>query len=245
MVIATDASSEVFRLHMLVAQSGLQLQTAQFLAHFHKRGDVTLMLLVVAVGDVALCILETAFPSGVGVFLTHFNPSFPQRVCHEELLGYQPASCQGIGVHISVFMRIAQFLLPVAVALVAVGVVGVEVDVELACFSRVVEAHLMLRSALGPIGAAVLQVVVQVAIGQQVVVIVADGLHIVIGALVEPTEGVVVVQLIVESPASFKEGIAGYILLPVADCPQRVGIDRLFELATAPVLVVRAKQVGK
>ena len=96
------------------------------------------MLLIVAVGDVALRVLKTAVPSGIGVLLANLNLSIPYRMRHEEFLCHQSAARQGVGVHIAVIILVAQFPLLVAVALVTIGVVGIEVDAKLPYLTRVI-----------------------------------------------------------------------------------------------------------
>ena len=89
------------------------------------------MLLVVAVGNIAFFVFKTAVPAGIGVLLAHFNQSFPYRMRHEEFLCHQTTARQGIGVHVAIVILVAQFLLLVAVALVTIGIVGIEVDAKL------------------------------------------------------------------------------------------------------------------
>ena len=77
---------------MLVAQACLQLEAPELLPRLHISRYVALVLLVVAVGDISLCILETAAPSGVGVFLPHFYLTFPQGMAHDEFLRQHAAA---------------------------------------------------------------------------------------------------------------------------------------------------------
>ena len=114
------------------------------------------MLLIVAVGDVALFVLETAVPAGIGVLLAHFYLPFPYRMLHEKLLSHQSAARQGVGVHVAVILLLAQFLLLVVVALVTIGIVGIEVDGELSYLARVVEIHLVFGHTFGSVDTAVL-----------------------------------------------------------------------------------------
>ena len=114
------------------------------------------MLLVVAVGNIALVVLETTVPSGVGIFLSNLNLSFPYRIRHEEFLCHQSAARQGIGVYIAVVILVAQLLLLVAVALVTIGIVGIEVDAEFSNLTRVVYIHLVFGCAFGSFDTAVL-----------------------------------------------------------------------------------------
>ena len=129
---------------MLIAQTDRELEAAQLLSQLHEGGDGLLVLFVVAIGDVALHILKTAVPAGVGILLSNFYLPFPNRMGHEKLLCHQSAARQGVRVHVAVFILVTQFLLMVAVALVTIGIVGIEVDSELSYFTRVVEIRLVL-----------------------------------------------------------------------------------------------------
>ena len=181
----------------------------------------------------------------IGEFLASLDASFPQRVAHGEFLGQHTATSQIVNSYVAVFILLAQLLLCGAVALVAEGVVGIEVDVSLAHLSYKVKVHLMERHALGSFQAVVCQMVVDVAIGLQVIVIVAPSLHVVVGVLIEAAKRIVIVKLVVEAEAAFEEWIVNLVPLLVGNYPQRVGKDGLFELAFLPPLVVSAKEVGK
>ena len=69
--------------------------------------------------------------------------------------------------------------------------------------------------------------------------------HVVVRVLIESAKGVVVIQLIVESQAPFKEWVLCRVLLPVVNDPQRVGKDGLFKLAFLPTFIVSPEEVGK
>ena len=245
MVIAPLSADEVFRLHVLVAQTGLQLQAAQLLPQFHEGRHVSLVLLVVAVGDVALSVFEVIGPLRIGEFLANLYLPFPQRMAHDEFLGHHAASRQVVDADVAVVVLLAQFLLRGEVVLMAEGVVGVEVDVHLANLAHVVEVHLVARKAFLTLHAVVYEVVIHVAVGQQFVGVGATDLHVVVGVFVISAEGTVVVQLVVETGAPFQEGVAYGEVLTVLDAPERVGKDGLLELARLPPLVVGSEEVGE
>ena len=163
----------------------------------------------------------------------------------KQFLCHQLTARQGIGVHVAVFIRFALFLLLVAVALVSEGVVGVEVDAKLSYLAGIIEVYLMLGRTFCSADTAILQMVVHGAVGLQVIVIVALGLHIVVGVLVEAAKRVVVVYLVVEAKAALKEWIVNLVLLFVGNYPQRVGKDGLFKLALLPPFVVSPKEICK
>ena len=177
------------------------------------------MLLVVAVGDVALHVLETAVPSGVSILLANLNLSFPYRMRHEEFLCHQTTARQGIGVYVAVIVLVAQFLLLIAIALVTVGIVGIEINCELSYLARVVEIHLVFGRPFGSIDTAVLQTVIHIAVSLQVIVIVAPSLHVVVGVLIEAAKRVVVIQLVVEAETAFEEWIVNLVLLLIGNYP--------------------------
>ena len=93
--------------------------------------------------------------------------------------------------------------------------------------------------------AAVLQMVVCHSIGQQVIIILTAGLYIVIGILVKTTERVTIIDLVVETESSFKEGITNMILLLIVNHPQCICKDSLFELAMTLSSVICPKKVGE
>ena len=245
MVIAPLSADEVFRLHVLVAQTGLQLQAAQLLPQFHEGRHVSLVLLVVAVGDVALSVFEVIGPLRIGEFLADLYLPFPQRMAHDEFLGHHAASRQVVDADVAVVVLLAQFLLRGAVVLMAEGVVGIEVDVHLAYLAHVVEVHLVARKAFLTLHAVVYEVVIHIAVGQQLVGVGATDLHVVVGVFVISAERTVVVQLVVETGAPFQEGIACGEVLTVLDAPERVGKDGLLEPARLPPLVVGSEEVGE
>ena len=203
------------------------------------------MLLIVAVGDIALLVLETAVPAGIGVLLANFNLPFPNRIRHEEFLCHQTTARQGIGVHVAIVILVAQLLLLIAVALVTIGIVGIEIYAELSDLTRVVEIHLVFGRTFGSVDTAVLQVVIHRTVGKQVIVIVAPSLHVVVSVLIESGKRIVVVQLVVEAEAAFKERIMNFILLLIGNYPQSVSEDGLFELAFLPPFIVSSKEICK
>ena len=166
-------------------------------------------------------------------------------MAHDEFLGHHAASRQVVDADVAVVVLLAQLLLRGAVALMAEGVVGIEVDVHLANLAYVVEVHLVARQAFLTLHAVVYKVVIHVAVGQQFVGVGATDLHVVVGVFVISAEGTVVVQLVVETGAPFQEGVACGEVLTVLDNPQRVGKDGLLELASLPPLVVGSEEVGK
>ena len=66
----------------------------------------------------------------------------------------------------------------------------------------------MLRCIAVTPGTAVLQVVIGRTIGQQVIGVVIGALYVVVGVLIETTEGIAVVQLIVETTSSLEIRVA-------------------------------------
>ena len=96
------------------------------------------MLFIVTISNIAFLVFKTAVPTGIGVFLAHFYLPFPYRMCHEKLLCHQSAARQGVGIHITVFILVAQFLLLVAIALVAISVVSIEINAKLSYLTYVV-----------------------------------------------------------------------------------------------------------
>ena len=67
--------------------------------------------------------------------------------------------------------------------------------------------------------AAILQMVVDIAIKLYVIIILPTGLHIIVSVLIESSEGVIVIDLVVETEASFKERITLGGMLTVGDGP--------------------------
>ena len=67
--------------------------------------------------------------------------------------------------------------------------------------------------------AAVLQMVVCHSVGQQVIIILTAGLYVVIRILVESTERVIIIDLVVETESSFEERITNMILLLIVYHP--------------------------
>ena len=82
-------------------------------------------------------------------------------------------------------------------------------------------------------------------VGQQFVGIFIEGLHVVVGVLIEATERVAVVQLVVEACTSFEIWVARRRFMVIGDSPQRVGENSLFKAADVPSLVVGSEEVGK
>ena len=82
-------------------------------------------------------------------------------------------------------------------------------------------------------------------VGQQVIIVLTVGLYIVICILVKTTERVIVVDLVVETESSFKEGITNMILLLIVNHPQCICKDSLFELALTLSSVICPKKVGE
>ena len=171
--------------------------------------------------------------------------AFPYRMCHEEFLCHQSAARQGVGVYVAVIILIAKLLLLVAVALVTIGIVGIEVDAELSDFTCVVEIHLMFGGAFSSFDATVLQVVIRGAVGLKIIVILKRHFHIVVGILVETAKRVVLIQLIVEAEAALKEWIAYMLFLSVGNNPQCIGKDGLFKLTATPLLIIGSEKVGE
>ena len=62
---------------MLVAQTSGQLEASQTLAQFHEGRNVAFVLLIVAVGNVSLGVVESAAPARIGIFLADFYQTFP------------------------------------------------------------------------------------------------------------------------------------------------------------------------
>ena len=203
------------------------------------------MLFVVAAQDVAFCVLETAAPAGVGVFLAYGNLPFPQWVAHDEFLGHHAAPCLGLRVHVSVLIVAAQFLLAIAAHVLIGCIVCVKINRELPQFARIVEVSLMLRRIPFTSGSAVVEMVVGRVVGQQFVGIFIKGLHVVVGVLIEATERVAVVQLVVEACTSFKIWVARRRFVVIGDRPQRVGENCLFKTTAVPSLIVGSEEVGK
>ena len=230
---------------MLIAQTSRQAETSHLLPQLHEWSDSLLMLLVVAVGNIAFFVFKTAVPAGIGVLLAHFNQSFPYRMRHEEFLCHQSAARQGVGVYVTVIILIAQFLLLVAVALVTIGIVGIEVNSELSYLTRVVEIHLVLGHTFCSFDATVLQVVIRRAVSLQIIVILKRHFHIVVGVLIETAKRVMLVQLIVEAETTLKEWIAYMLFLFVGNNPQCIGKDGLFKLTATPLLVIGSEKVGE
>ena len=75
---------------------------------------------------------------------------------HKKFLGHHPAARQGVGVHVAVIILVAQFLLLVTVALVAIGVVGIEVDGKFPYHTRIIEVCLVFGRTFSSIYTAVL-----------------------------------------------------------------------------------------
>ena len=71
------------------------------------------------------------------------------------------------------------------------------------------------------------------------------GLYVVIRILIESTERVIVIDLVVETESSFKEGITNMILLLIVYHPQCICKDGLFELALTLSSVICPKEVGE
>ena len=203
------------------------------------------MLFVVAVGNISFFVFKTAVPSGIGVLLTNFYLPFPKRIRYEKLLCHQTTTRQSVGVRIAIFLTFTQFLLLVAVTLVTIGIVCIEVDAKLSYLSRVVEIHLVFGCTFGSVDTAILQMVINGTIGLQVIVIVAPSLHVVVGVLIETAKRVVIVKLVVEAEAAFKEWIVNLVLLLVGNYPQCVGKNSLLELTLLPSLVVSSKEICK
>ena len=123
---------EVVGRDMLIAKTGLQLEASQPLLQLYKRRYVALVLLVVAVLNIALSVLKAATPAGIGVLLANGELPLPQRKAHDEFLGHHAAARLGLGVYVAILIVAAQFLLLVAAAVLIVRVVGIEVDGEAA-----------------------------------------------------------------------------------------------------------------
>ena len=87
--------------------------------------------------------------------------------------------------------------------------------------------------------------VVHIAVSLQVIVIIAPGLHIVVGVLIETAKRVLVIYLIVEAETAFKEWIVNLVLLLVGNYPQCIGKNGLFKLAFLPPFIVSSEEVGK
>ena len=79
----------------------------------------------------------------------------------------------------------------------------------------------------------------------QVIDIVTPILHVVVSVLIETAKRVVIVQLVVEAEAAFKEWIVILVFLLVGNYPQCVGKDGLFKLAFLPSFVVSSKKICK
>ena len=79
----------------------------------------------------------------------------------------------------------------------------------------------------------------------QVIIIFTPRFHIVVGVLIEATEGVAVVQLVVEAEAALKEWIARMPFLSVGNYPQRIGKDGLLKLTAIPLIVISSEKVGE
>ena len=77
----------------------------------------------------------------------------------------------------------------------------------------------MFWRSFGSVDTVVQQVVIHSAICLQVIVIVARCLYVVIGILVESAKRVVIIQLVVEAKAAFKERIMNFILLLIGNYP--------------------------
>ena len=112
-------------------------------------------------------------------------------------------------------------------------------------FACIVKIDLMVWGVLVTSDATVLQMVVWFPVCQQIIIILATSLHVVVCILVESTERVVVIDLVVEAETSFQEGIANIILLLIVNHLQRVSKDGLLELAIAFPSVVSPEEVGK
>ena len=215
------------------------------LPQLHEWSDSLLMLFIVTVGNIPFFVFKTAVPAGVGVLLAHFNLAFSNRMGHEKFLCHQSAARQGVGVHVAVIILVAELLLLVAVTLITIGIVGIEVDGEFSYLARVVEIHLVFGRTFGSVDTAVLQVVIHGTVGKQVIVIVAPSLHVVVSILIESAKRIVIVQLVVEAEAAFKEWIVNLVFLLVGNHPKCIGKDGLLELALLPPLVVSSKEICK
>ena len=82
-------------------------------------------------------------------------------------------------------------------------------------------------------------------VGQQVIIILTAGLYVVIRILVESTERVIIIDLVVETESSFEERITNMILLLIVNHPQCICKDGLFELALTLSSVICPKKVSE
>ena len=63
--------------------------------------------------------------------------------------------------------------------------------------------------------------------------------------LIESAKRIVVVQLVVEAEAAFKEWIVSLVPLLVGNHPECVSKDGLLKVASLPPFVVSSKEIGK
>ena len=121
----------------------------------------------------------------------------------EKFLSKHLTACLALSIYIAVFVLGTEFLLLIDTLLLARSKVGIKVDAELSHFACVVKVHLMIGSVFVTPDTAVLQVIVWLSVCQQIIIIFAASLHVVVGILVESTERVVIIDLVVKAESSF------------------------------------------
>ena len=121
---------------------------------------------------------------------------------YDKFLCNHVSVCLCLCVYVSILIVFTQLLLLVATQFLIRSLVGIKVYGELSYFSRVVKICLMFGRILVAMDSAVVQMVVGIAVCQQVVGIITTGFHVVVDMLIKAAKGVLVIDLIAETHTS-------------------------------------------